>query len=61
MPWGIQLVTYLFPIRYFIVILRGIILKGVGVESLLPQITSLAIFAFVALLVSSRRIARRLT
>jgi ABC-2 type transport system permease protein len=61
MPWGIRLLTYLAPVRYFIVILRGIILKGVGAESLIPQIFSLAFFALVMIILSSRRIARRMT
>jgi ABC-2 type transport system permease protein len=37
MPVVIQPVTYLIPLRYFIVILRGIFLKGVGLETLWPQ------------------------
>jgi ABC-2 type transport system permease protein len=44
MPALIQQFTYLIPLRYFIVILRGIFLKGVGVEVLWPQI--LALFAW---------------
>jgi ABC-2 type transport system permease protein len=44
MPAVIQKVTYLIPLRYFIVILRGIFLKGVGVSVLWPQI--LALFAW---------------
>lgn len=60
MPWGIRIVTYLVPVRYFIVILRGIILKGVGMQALFPQIASLFIFALVMIAISSRRISRRL-
>jgi ABC-2 type transport system permease protein len=44
MPPLIQKVTYLIPLRYFIVIVRGIFLKGVGVSVLWPQI--LALFAW---------------
>jgi ABC-2 type transport system permease protein len=44
MPAVIQKVTYLIPLRYFIVILRGIFLKGVGVSVLWPLI--LALFAW---------------
>lgn len=60
MPWGIRLVTYLVPVRYFMVIVRGIVLKGVGVESLAPQVIGLAIFAAATVSISSRRVARRL-
>jgi ABC-2 type transport system permease protein len=60
MPWGVQIFTYIVPVRYFIVILRGILLKGVGVESLYPQILSLAALIAVVLLISVRRMSRRL-
>ena len=41
MPEAIQAVTYLIPLRYFLVILRGIFLKGVGLETLWPQVLAL--------------------
>jgi drug efflux transport system permease protein len=37
MPAVIQPVTYLIPLRYFLVIVRGIFLKGIGIELLWPQ------------------------
>jgi len=61
MPAAIQPVTYLIPLRYFLVILRGIFLKGVGLEVLWPD--ALALFGWgVAILVlatlrSSKRLA----
>jgi ABC-2 type transport system permease protein len=61
MPAAIQPVTYLIPLRYFVVILRGIFLKGVGLETLWPQ--ALALFAWgagvltLAVLRSSKRLA----
>ena len=61
MPAAIQPVTYLIPLRYFLVILRGIFLKGVGLEVLWPQ--ALAMFAWglgiltLATLRSSKRLA----
>lgn len=61
MPWGIRMFTYLTPVRYFIVIIRGILLKGVGMESLYFQIMCLAIFATTVIMIASRRVARRLT
>ena len=42
MPAAIQPVTYLIPLRYFLVILRSIFLKGVGLETLWPQALALA-------------------
>jgi ABC-2 type transport system permease protein len=44
MPAAIQPLTYLVPLRYFVIILRGIFLKGVGLETLWPQ--ALALFAW---------------
>ena len=41
MPAVIQPVTYLIPLRYFLVILRGIFLKGVGLEILWPDALAL--------------------
>ena len=41
MPEVVQAVTYLNPLRYFLVIIRGIFLKGVGVAILWPQIFAL--------------------
>ena len=61
MPAAIQTVTYLVPVRYFLVILRGIFLKGIGLEVLWPQ--ALALFAWgvgiltLATLRSSKRLA----
>lgn len=61
MPAAIQPVTFLIPLRYFVIILRGIFLKGVGLETLWPQ--ALALFAWgatiltLAVLRSSKRLA----
>jgi ABC-2 type transport system permease protein len=41
MPVVIQKITYLVPLRYFIIIVRGIFLKGVGVAVLWPEILAL--------------------
>ena len=46
MPAWIQPFTYLIPLRYFLVIVRGIFLKGIGLEVLWPQ--ALALFAWGA-------------
>lgn len=37
MPEGFQLATYLVPLRYYVQVLRGVFLKGVGLEVLWPQ------------------------
>jgi ABC-2 type transport system permease protein len=61
MPDAIQPLTYLIPLRYFVVILRGIFLKGVGLETLWPQALALfswgAIVLTLAVVRSSKRLA----
>lgn len=47
MPKVIQAFTYLVSARYFIVILRGIYLKGVGVDFLWPEVLALCLFSFI--------------
>lgn len=47
MPEILQLLTYLIPMRYYMVILRGIFLKGLGFFELLPQTLALLIFGIV--------------
>jgi ABC-2 type transport system permease protein len=61
MPGVIQPFTYLIPLRYFLVIVRGIFLKGIGLDLLWPQAAALAAWgtAMLALaVVRSRKIAR---
>jgi ABC-2 type transport system permease protein len=60
MPEVVQWATYLNPLRYFLVILRGIFLKGVGLDILWPQYVALAIMGVVVLWVVSRRFQKTL-
>ena len=60
MPKIIQFVSYLLPVRYFIVILRGIILKGVGLPILYPQALVLLFFAMLLLTICSFRFKKRI-
>ncbi|RJP24916.1 MAG: ABC transporter permease [Candidatus Abyssobacteria bacterium SURF_5] len=43
MPLPVQWLTYINPLRYFLVIIRGIFLKGVGIDILWPQMLALAL------------------
>ncbi|HZI93891.1 MAG TPA: ABC transporter permease, partial [Patescibacteria group bacterium] len=52
MPVPIQWLTYLMPMRYFLTIVRGIMLKGVGLDVLWPQALALAIFGAAIFLAS---------
>jgi len=55
MPKAMQMITYLDSLRYFLIILRGTFLKGVGFDVLWPQMLALAILTSVLLLVSVAR------
>lgn len=55
MPVIVQWITYLNPLRYFLIILRGIFLKGIGLEILWPQYLALFI---MGVLVFSGAISR---
>jgi ABC-2 type transport system permease protein len=55
MPRIIQWFTYLNPLRYFLVIVRGIFLKGVGPATLWPQMLALAVMGVASLGFASRR------
>ena len=60
MPDVIQPITYLIPLRYFVVILRGIFLKGVGLETLWPQALALFGWGVVILALAYMRSSKRL-
>ena len=60
MPEIIQYVTVLNPLRYFLVILRGIFLKGAGFEILWPQLAALLVMGVCVLTISSMRFQKRL-
>ena len=55
MPTVIQWLTYLNPLRYFLVIVRGIFLKGVGASILWPQMGALAVIGTVMLVLAMQR------
>jgi len=60
MPISIQYLSLLNPVRYFIDIVRGLFLKGSGIEVLWPQMLALAIFGTVILTLSAMRFRKRL-
>ncbi len=60
MPYVIQQVTYLIPLRYFLVMLRGIFLKGVGLDVLWPQLLALAAWGIAILTLATLRSNKRL-
>jgi ABC-2 type transport system permease protein len=59
MPAVIQPFTYLIPLRYFLVILRSIFLKGVGLETLWPQALALTAWGIAILSLAIARSRKR--
>jgi ABC-2 type transport system permease protein len=60
MPRVIQWVTYLMPLRYFLVIVRSIFLKGVGLETLWPQALALLAWGAAILTLAIARSTKRI-
>jgi ABC-2 type transport system permease protein len=59
MPIVLQYITTVVPARYFLVALRGVVLKGATLASLWQPVLALSIYAFAVLALSSARLARR--
>jgi ABC-2 type transport system permease protein len=60
MPETFQYVTYAIPLRYFLVIIRGIFLKGVGLDVLWPQVAALAASGLAFMLLSIARFKKQI-
>ena len=59
MPAVIQPFTYLIPLRYFLVILRSIFLKGVGLETIWPEALALTGWGVAILALAIFRSSKR--
>jgi len=60
MPEWIQYLTYANPLRYFLVIIRGVFLKANGLDILWPQMVALAVLGGLMIVLSSLRFQKRL-
>jgi ABC-2 type transport system permease protein len=60
MPQVIQYFTFINPLRYFLIVIRGIFLKGVGIEILWVQLIPLAFMGLAVITMSSLRFRKRL-
>jgi len=60
MPQIIQYLTVLNPLKYFLIILRGLFLKGAGIEILWPQLAALLVMGVCVITISSLRFQKRL-
>lgn len=59
MPIVLQYITTIVPAKYFLIALRGVVLKGLGLTDLLAPLAAMAVFAVAVLGLSSLRLARR--
>jgi ABC-2 type transport system permease protein len=59
MPTVLRAITYVVPARYFLVALRGIVLKGVGLSVVWVDFLALAVYGAVVLTLASIRLRRQ--
>ncbi len=60
MPAFLKVVSYLFPLTYFIPISRGVFTKGIGMAYLWPQVAGLAVYILIILFLAARLFRQRL-
>ncbi|MBL7064864.1 MAG: ABC transporter permease [Anaerolineae bacterium] len=60
MPGWLQAITYVVPLRYMLVIIRGIILKGVGLQILFQEVVAMVIFGVAIMLLAATRFRKQL-
>jgi ABC-2 type transport system permease protein len=60
MPLPIRIITYIVPARYFIAILRGIYMKGIGLEILFVDALLLTLYAAVMILIANKKLKFKL-
>ena len=60
MPQWMQYLSYLNPLRYFLIVIRGTYLKGVGMEILWPQMAAMALLGVALLTLSVLRFHKAL-
>jgi ABC-2 type transport system permease protein len=60
MPGWLQAITYVIPLRYMLVVIRGIILKGVGLQLLRQEVLALILFGVAIMLLAAARFRKKL-
>lgn len=60
MPAFLQWISYLIPLRYFLIISRGVVVKGVGIASLWNEVIALSIFAIAVMGIAALRFKKSL-
>jgi ABC-2 type transport system permease protein len=60
MPKVLQWISYAMPLRYYLVIIRSLMLKDIGAETLVSEIVALAIFGITIMTIAALRFRKRL-
>lgn len=60
MPQVLQIVSYAIPLRYFLVVIRSLLLKGVGIDAIQGEVIALIIFGLVIMTLAALRFRKRL-
>jgi len=60
MPVPVQPLSYFIPLRYFLVVIRSVILRGAGLNILWPQLAALAVFGSIIIVLSMLRFRKKL-
>ncbi len=60
MPGVLQAISYLVPLRYYLVIIRALLIKGVGLAAIWPETLALTLFGLLILGAAAARFRKRL-
>ena len=60
MPVPVQVITFIVPARYFVALVKGIFLRGVGLEVMWPDVLFLALFALLVIAIAIRTTRKHL-
>lgn len=60
MPWLLQAISGVIPLTYFLIVVRGIVIKGVDLATLMPQVIALSVFGTVLIVLAAVRFRKRL-
>ena len=60
MPPVLQWISVLVPLKYFMIIIKAIVLKGAGLQLLTNEVLALVVFAVVTMTLAVSRFRKRL-
>jgi len=60
MPKILQWISYLIPLRYYLTVIRSLMIKGVGLEAIRGEVLALAIFGIGIMTAATLRFHKRL-